>query len=99
MYLGKLWLGEARLAHLRGLAHGDVALCQWPLGERLGGPILADLAVTMTTTLVPRATDPLPPATPGFTLHSSTTFNKNIRLNNKKCVLHAYVFLDILTIK
>lgn len=44
-YLGKLRLGETRLAHLRGLAHGDVALCQRPLGEGLGGPILASLAV------------------------------------------------------
>lgn len=53
--LGQLWLGEARLAHLRGLTHGDVALCQWPLGERLGGSILAGLAVwsvTLTSTLV-----------------------------------------------
>ncbi len=78
-YLGQLWLGEARLAHLRGLAHGDVALCQRPLGEGLGGPILAGLAVwsvTLTGTLVPRATDPLPPATPRLTLHSSTTLMK-----------------------
>lgn len=55
LYLGKLWLGEARLAHLRGLAHGDVALCQWPLGEGLGGPILTGLAVwsiALTGTLV-----------------------------------------------
>lgn len=54
-YLGELWLGEARLAHLRWLAHGDVALCQWPLGEGLGGPILAGLArgsITLTGTLV-----------------------------------------------
>lgn len=54
-YLGELWLGEARLAHLRRLAHGDVALCQWPLGEGLGGPILAGLArrsITLTGTLV-----------------------------------------------
>lgn len=53
--LGQLWLGEARLAHLRGLAHGDVALCQWALGEGLGGPVLAGLAVwsvTLTGTLV-----------------------------------------------
>lgn len=44
-YLGKFWLGEARLAHLRGLTHRDVTLCQWPLREGLGGSILADLAV------------------------------------------------------
>lgn len=31
--LGKLWLGESGLAHLGRLAHGDVTLCQWPLGE------------------------------------------------------------------
>ena len=43
-YLGQLWLGEARLAHLRRLAHGDVALSQGPLGEGLGGPVLAGLA-------------------------------------------------------
>ena len=55
LYLGQLWLGETRLAHLRGLAHGDVALCQWPLGEGLGGPIHAGLAVwsiALTDTLV-----------------------------------------------
>lgn len=45
-YLGKLCLGKARLAHLRGLTHGDVALCQWPLREGLGGPILTGLAVS-----------------------------------------------------
>lgn len=53
--LGQLWLGEARLAHLGGLAHGDVALRQGPLGKGLGGPILAGLAVrsvTLTATLV-----------------------------------------------
>lgn len=83
-YLGQLWLGEARLAHLRGLAHGDVALCQWPLGEGLGGPILADLtvwSVTLTGPLVSRATDPLPPTTARFSLHSSTTL---IEETNKK---------------
>lgn len=75
-YLRQLWLGEARLAHLRGLAHGDVALRQRPLGEGLGGPVLAGLAVwsvTLTGTLVCRPTDPLPPATSRLTLHSSTT--------------------------
>lgn len=85
-YLGKLWLGEARLAHLRGLAHGDVALCQRPLREGLGGPILAGLAVwsvALTDNLVSRATDPLPPATPRFSLHSSTTLIKNIRTRDK----------------
>lgn len=78
-YLGQLRLREARLAHLRGLAHGDVALCQRPLGERLGGPILAGLAIwsiTLTGTLVSRATDPLPPATPRLALHSPTTLMK-----------------------
>ena len=83
-YLGELWLGKARLAHLRGLAHGCVALCQWPLGEGLGGPILADLAVwsiTLTGALVPSATDPLPPATPRLTLHSPTTL---MREKNKQ---------------
>lgn len=81
-YLGELWLGEARLAHLRGLTHGDVALCQWSLGEGLGGSVLAGLAVwsiTLTGTLVSRATDPLSPATPRLTFHSSTTL-----MNNKK---------------
>lgn len=78
-YLGQLWLGEARLAHLRRLAHGDIALSQRPLGEGLGGPILAGLAVwsiALTATLVSRATDPLAPATPRLTLHSSTTLVK-----------------------
>lgn len=78
-YLGELWLGEAWLAHLRGLAHGDVALCQRPLGEGLGGSVLAGLAVwsiTLTGTLVSGATDPLPPATPRLTLHSPTTLMK-----------------------
>lgn len=45
-YLGELCLGKARLAHLRGLTHGDVALGQWPLREGLGGPILTGLAVS-----------------------------------------------------
>lgn len=44
-YLGQLWLRQAGLAHLRGLAHRDVALSQRPLGEGLGGPVLAALAV------------------------------------------------------
>lgn len=45
-YLGKLCLGKARLAHLRGLTHGDVALGQRPLREGLGGSILTGLAVS-----------------------------------------------------
>lgn len=45
-YLGQLCLGKARLAHLRGLTHGNVALGQWPLREGLGGPILTGLAVS-----------------------------------------------------
>lgn len=44
-HLGQLGLGEARLAHLGGLAHGDVALCQGALREGLGRHILAGLAV------------------------------------------------------
>lgn len=102
-YLGQLGLGEARLAHLRGLAHGDVALCQRPLGEGLGGPILASLAVwsvTLTGTLVSRATDPLPPATPRLTLHSSTTLMKkmirtsqNMVTNHRSEVIICYLHL------
>lgn len=77
-HLGKLRLGESGLAHLGRLAHGDVALCQWPLGERLGSPIQADLTVWhVTNPLVPRTTDPLAPATARFTLHSDTTFHEN----------------------
>ncbi|TNN42701.1 hypothetical protein EYF80_047094 [Liparis tanakae] len=75
-YLGQLRLGEARLAHLGGLAHGDVALGQRPLGEGLGGPVLADLAVRsvpLTGALVARPADPLPPAAARLTLHGSTT--------------------------
>jgi len=75
-YLGQLRLGEARLAHLGGLAHGDVALGQRPLGERLGGPVLAGLAVRsvpLTGALVGRSADPLPPAAARLTLHGSTT--------------------------
>lgn len=30
-HLGQFWLGEARLAHLGGLAHGDVTLCEGTL--------------------------------------------------------------------
>lgn len=81
--LGQLWLGEARLAHLRRLAHGDVALCQWPLGEGLGGPVLASLAVwsvALTGTLVCRSTNPLSSTTPGLTLHSSTTCSRAVGL-------------------
>lgn len=44
-HLGQLGLGEARLAHLGGLAHGDVALGQGALGERLRRHVLAGLAV------------------------------------------------------
>lgn len=44
-HLGQLGLGEARLAHLGGLAHGDVALGQGALGEWLGCHVLAGLAV------------------------------------------------------
>lgn len=78
-YLRQLGLGEAGLAHLRGLAYGDVALGQRPLRERLGGPILADLAVwsvNLPGTLVPDAADPLPPAAPGLPFHSPTAFIK-----------------------
>lgn len=39
-------LRETRLAHLRRLAHVDVALGQGTLGERLGTQILACLADT-----------------------------------------------------
>ncbi|TNN77048.1 hypothetical protein EYF80_012686 [Liparis tanakae] len=46
-------LGESRLAHLRRLAHVDVALRQRPLGEGLGAQILAGLAATqVASTLV-----------------------------------------------
>lgn len=73
-YLGQLGLREAGLAHLGGLAHGDVALSQRPLGEGLGGPVLAGLAVgsvTLTGTLVCRSSGPLPPAAARLALHSS----------------------------
>lgn len=73
-YLGEIRLREARLAHLRGLAHGDVALCQWPLGEGLGGSVLADLTIGSITVTGTLSTGPLPPTTPRFTLHWSTSF-------------------------
>lgn len=83
-YLGQLWLGQAWLAHLGGLAHGDVALCQRPLGEGLGSPIQADLAggaITLTGTLV--SADPLPATAAEFTLHSSTALLKKSRVRFK----------------
>lgn len=43
-HLGQFWLGEARLAHLGGLAHGHIALCEGALRKGLGGHILAGLA-------------------------------------------------------
>lgn len=44
-YLGQFWLGEARLAHLGGLAHGHITLCEGTLRKGLRGHILAGLAV------------------------------------------------------
>ena len=72
-YLGQLRLGEAGLAHLRGLAHGYVALCEWPLGEGLGGPVLAGLAVgpvALPGAMVTHATVPLAAATSDLALQS-----------------------------
>lgn len=34
-HLGQFWLGEARLAHLRGLAHGHITLCEGTLRKGL----------------------------------------------------------------
>ena len=74
-YLGQFWLGEARLAHLRRLAHVDVALCQGPLGEGLGSPVLAGLTRAPSGPLA-AASHPsasLPSSAPRFTLHGPAT--------------------------
>lgn len=84
-YLGQLWLGEARLAHLGRLAHRDVTLSQRPLGERLGGPVLAGLAVR-SVSLVTRATHPLSATTPGLSLHSTTAFMERSKTHGVKTI-------------
>lgn len=58
-HLGQLRLGETRLAHLGGLAHGDVALGQGPLREGLRCYILAGLAAGQVRLAGPRKAKPV----------------------------------------
>lgn len=58
-HLGQLRLGEARLAHLGGLAHGDVALRQGTLREGLRCHILAGLAAGQVCLAGPRKPKPV----------------------------------------
>lgn len=44
-HLGQFWLGEARLAHLGGLTHRHITLCEGTLRKGLGDHVLAGLAV------------------------------------------------------
>lgn len=81
-YLGEFRLGQARLAHLGGLAHGDVTLGERSLGEGLGAQVLAGLAATHVAVLpvapamARHTTAPLAPAScpsARLTLHTSAT--------------------------
>lgn len=86
-HLWELRLGQAWLAHLWGLAHGNIALCQRALGEWLRHQILARLASRhrgLPAAVVSHAPATLAPASPtGFPLWSPAAW---VREHQKGCM-------------